>query len=87
MSPDMVICECCCKTATFRHSSSFWKSVTIGQPPNFLMDQQLDMSHGIQYNLKITENRKMMVSVYGYDNYDSYGYVAGMDLLPTAGIL
>ena len=42
---------------------------------------------GIQYNLKITENRKMMVYVYGYDNYDSYGYVAGMDLLPTAGIL
>ena len=40
---------------------------------------------GIQYNLKITENRKMMVSVYGYDSYDSYGYVAGMDLLPTAG--
>ena len=42
---------------------------------------------GVQYNLKITENRKMMVSVYGYDNYDSYGYVAGMDLLPTAGII
>ena len=42
---------------------------------------------GVQYNLKITENRKMMVSVYGYDNYDSYGYIAGMDLLPTAGII
>ena len=41
---------------------------------------------GIQYNLKITEPRKMMVYVYGYDSYDSYGYVAGMDLLPTAGI-
>ena len=42
---------------------------------------------GIQYNLKITEDRKMMVYVYGYDNYDSYGYIAGMDLLPTAGIM
>ena len=40
---------------------------------------------GIQYNMKITENRKMAVYVYGYNNYDSYGYVAGMDLLPTAG--
>ena len=42
---------------------------------------------GIQYNLKIAENRKMMVFVYGYDTYDSYGYVAGMDLLPTAGMI
>ena len=40
---------------------------------------------GIQYNMKITENRKMVTYVYGYNNYDSYGYVAGMDLLPTAG--
>ena len=42
---------------------------------------------GIQYNLRITEPRKMMVYVYGYDYTDSYGYVAGMDLLPTAGMI